>query len=152
VPVKVIRFGVAGGDNALIKGCTFIGTVDGADYAIDFASSSGDYWTVENCRFNYQAFGMDNAMIAARKRAPMGYVIKDCLFLGVGTYLVDFASSTAGGPNGFLTDCRATCTAVQTSVEDVMDAAHKKGLACANLLVTDDLSKVAGKVPIVTAS
>jgi len=147
VPVKAIKIrGLTAGTEAVFRGCTFIGKVNGPAYAIDFASSSGDNWIVDSCTFNYAAAGLDTAAIRANHKQS-GYVITNCLFMGIDLYLVEFLSSVGAMPDGVMTDCRVFTTAILASTEDVLDAS--KGLACANVLATDDKTKWA--VPIATA-
>jgi hypothetical protein len=153
-PLKTIRVGgqsTVKGSRLLVKDCLFLGTADGPDYCIDFASSCPDNWTVERCKFNFGTYGLDLAAIAARVSAPQGFLIKDCMFMGMDALAIDFNSSSAVSGDGVISDCRigATADLGATSVEGTIDAG---GAQIFNVLVSDTSGARAAFIPLTTAT
>jgi hypothetical protein len=152
-PLKTIRVGGAAtvkGTRLHVKDCLFLGTADGPDYAIDFASSCPDNWIVERCKFNYGTFGLDNAGIAVRVSAPQGFLISNCLFMGMDALAIDINSSSAASGDGMITDCRigASADLGATSVEGTIDPG---GAQMFNILVSDASGVRAAYIPLTTA-
>lgn len=147
VPVVAVHFGgLLGGSEAQFNRCTFIGKVNGPDYCVHFVSSAGDYWTMDGCTANYMVAGLDNGVVYS-DHTQLGYVIKDCTFLGLDDSVAVITSSVGGMIDGVMINTMMHVTAISASVEDLLDDA--KGLGLIGCLATDDKSKWA--VPISTA-
>jgi len=147
VPVVAVHFGgLLGGSYALFKGCTFLGKLNGPTYCVHFVSSAGDYWRMENCTANYLVAGLDNGVIYSN-HLQLGYIIKDCTFLGLDDSVAVITSSVGTGIDGVMINTTMHVTAISASIEDLLDDA--KGLGLLGCLATDDKSKWA--VPISTA-
>jgi len=150
VPVVSVRCaGLHAGEFAEFRRCTFVGKINGPDYAIQFASSSGDHWVADSCTFKYVEAGLDEAAINANHK-QYGYVIKDCIFMGLDKYVVEFTSSAGAMPDGVMANSLIFTTGALASTEDVLDAS--KGLALAGCLATDDKTKWAVAVSTAQAS
>lgn len=147
VPVKAVAFaGLNAGLGAQFIRCTFISKVNGPDYCVAFASSAGDYWLMEDCTANYMVAGLDEAVVTSNHK-QLGYVIKDCTFLGLDKYCVEVTSSVGAMIDGVMIGTMMHATGALASTEDLLDAA--KGMGLVGSLATDDKSKWA--VPISTA-
>lgn len=132
--------------------CTWRGSANGPDYAIDLEAHLKD-WVVKGCRFLFGAFGLDNAVIRSATDAQEGYVVQDCIVVGIDTLLINFASSSAGPPDGLMTDLRVMYSAPIASVEDGIAAATSKGVAFANIYAADAAGGAgAAKIPLTTVS
>lgn len=147
VPVKACHFaGINAGLGAEFRRCTFLGKLDGPDYCVHFSSSAGDYWTMDDCTANYMVAGLDNGVVYSDHK-QLGYVIKNCTFLGLDDSVAVITSSVGAMIDGVMINTTMHVTAISASVEDLLDDA--KGLGLLGCLATDDKSKWA--VPISTA-
>lgn len=131
--------------------CVFTGSANGPDNAIALEAHLKD-WVVEGCKFLYGAYGLDEALIASAVDAQEGYVIKDIVAVGLDTLVVNFASSSAAGPDGLFVNGTVMYSAAVTSIEDGVAAATSKGMAFGRLYATDVTGKASGLIPLTTAS
>jgi len=126
--------------------CTWLGTANGPDAAIDLANHCKD-WVVSGCRFLYGGYGLDLAVIESLNDAQEGYLIEDIIVVGLDTLLVNIVSSTAAPPDGLMTRVRVMMSAPVNSVGACIAAATSKGMAFADCLGIDETGKAAAKIP-----
>lgn len=130
--------------------CTWLGTANGPDTALNVAAKSHD-WVVRGARFLYGQAGIDNELIKSAK-ANLGYVVEDWIAVGVDTLILNLTSSSAGAPDGLISDGRVMYSAAVTSIEDGVAAGTSKGAAFGRVYATDSTAKAAGFIPLTTAS
>jgi hypothetical protein len=82
----------------------------------------------------------------------VGYLVKDCIVIGMDTLLLNFASSSSGPPDGLWSGIKVMASAALTSIEDCVAAATSKGAAFDNVRVVDVPAATTGFVPLTTAS
>lgn len=140
-----------------IKDCLFLGTANGPDYAIAMdigvaQANIPDDWEVTGCTFNYVAgAGLDLAGIYFNNITE-GYLVKDCIFMGMDATALDFNSiATAGvGGDGFAINCQVFPS---TSLATIANLNDLGGTACVDMRVhnaQDDTN--AARIPATTAS
>jgi len=130
--------------------CQWLGTANGPDTAINVATKSHD-WVVKGARFLYGQAGIDNELIKSAK-ANLGYIVEDWVAVGVDTLIVNLTSSSAGAPDGMISDGRVMYSAAVTSIEDGVAAATSKGAAFGRVYASDVTGKSSGLIPLTTAS
>ena len=88
---------VASGNRGHFKDCKWLGTADGPDGAFDVESSTSDDFIIEDCFFNYVTLGMDLAVFRANADTASGWIIKNCVAIGLdgAAQFLDFNSSAA---------------------------------------------------------
>ena len=97
-PVSAIVVAAAA-DRLIVRDTYFLGTANGPTDAISFVGKVSN-WIVDNCFFNYQSFGVDNAVIqGATDKANPGGIFRNCVAIGLdaATLIVDFNSSVSLG-------------------------------------------------------
>ena len=129
--------------------CTWLGTANGPDRCISIEARS-DNWRLIRPRFLYLA-GLDNELIKSVKVCA-GYLIEDVYAVGLDTLVVNFASSSAGPPDGLFASGNVMYSAAVTSIEDGVAAATSKGMAFGRVWATDVTGARSGGIPIATAS
>lgn len=139
----------SGGDRFLFQGCTWLGTANGPDVAIDFESSASDNFSVIDCMFNFDANGCDLGVIRANADAVIGGLIQGCQFLGVDTVAIDFNSSVKATGDGLVNYCTFIASAALTSIEDIIDVGGYNFSQC---FAADAVTGRAAPVPITTVS
>lgn len=134
----------------ILEDCTWLGTANGPDTAVDIAAKSHD-WRITRPRFMYGQFGLDNELIKSAK-ANLGYVVEDWVAVGLDTLILNLTSSSAGAPDGLVSDGRVMYSAAVASVEDGVAAATSKGAAFGRVYATDATGKAGALIPLATAT
>lgn len=134
----------------VLEDCTWLGTANGPDTAISLTTKCHD-WRVVRPRFLFGQNGLDNELIKS-VAACTGYLIEDLMAVGLDTLVINFASSSAGAPDGLITSGTVMYSAAVTSIEDGVAAATSKGAAFGRLWAVDATGKSAGLIPLTTAS
>lgn len=118
----------SGAQRFKIFDCLFRGTAAGPDYAICFdntvaTANVGDDWEVRRCTFNYNASsGLDLAGIYA-DLLTTGFIVEDCMFLGMDATAVDFNSIASAGiaSDGIIKDIAVVPTSSVATIANLMD-------------------------------
>ena len=139
------------GSRFRFQGCTWLGTANGPDAAIDLQAHLKD-WVVSDCQFLYGSYGLDLAVISSLVDAQEGYLIENVRVVGIDTLLVNIASSTAAPPDGFFASGDVMASAPVSSTEVIVAAATSKGMAFGRVFAVDAVAVSGVRVPLVTAS
>lgn len=131
--------------------CVYRGSADGPDRVFSLEAKCND-WRIERSRFLFGKNGLDNEIIKSANKAQIGYIIDDFIAVGLDALVVNFASSSAGAPDGLVGDGRVMYSAAVTSIEDGVAAATSKGTAFGRVYATDVTGKAAALIPLTTAS
>lgn len=134
----------------VLEDCTWLGTANGPDTAVDITAKSHD-WRISRARFMYGQFGLDNELIKSAK-ANLGYVVEDWVAVGLDTLVLNLTSSSSGAPDGLISDGRVMYSAAVASIEDGVAAATSKGAAFSRVYATDATGKAAALIPLATAT
>lgn len=147
-PLSGITIGAA--HRFLFDHCTWIGTANGPDRCVSFEAKCND-WQILSPRFLFGTSGLDNELIKA-VNVCTGYLIDDVLAVGLDALLVNFASSSAGAPDGFFASGKVMASAALTSIEDLVAAATSLGMAFGQVFANDATGKRGGNIPLTSAS
>lgn len=137
------------GDRFLFRGCKFRGSADGPDYVFSLETKAHD-WVIEDCTFHFPS-GLDNGLIKS-VAACAGYVVNRIQVVGLDTLFINFSSSSAGPPDGLISNAEVMMSAAVASIEDIVAAATSKGAAFSQVYAVDATGKRAVQVPLVSAS
>jgi hypothetical protein len=138
-------------DRFVFEDCVFRGSADGPDRVFDLEAKCND-WRIERSRFLFGKNGLDNEIIRSANKSQIGYVVSDFIAVGLDTLVVNLASSSAGAPDGYITDGRVMYSAAITSIEDGVAAATSKGAAFGRVYAADVTGKASALIPLATAS
>ena len=138
-----------GADGFIFDGCLFRGTANGPDRVFSIETGT-DRWIIRNCTFLYPS-GLDNELVKSVAVCE-GYLIENVRVIGVDTLLVNFSSSSAGGPDGLFASGYVMASAALASIEDMVAAATSKGMAFGRLYAADATGKASGLIPLTTIS
>lgn len=136
-------------DGFIFDGCLFRGTANGPDRVISIETGA-DRWIVRNCTFLYPS-GLDNEAFKSVAICE-GYLIEGVRVIGVDTLLVNFSSSSAGGPDGLFASGYVMASAAIASIEDMVAAATSKGMAFGRVYAADATGKASALIPLTTIS
>jgi hypothetical protein len=138
------------GQRPIIRDLTVTQSANGADYIVAFEAGVDQFifsnWTV------LCPNGLDNGLIDSGAFAHEGYLIENINAVGLDTLVLNFVSSTAGGPDGLFKSGAVMYSAAITSVEDGVAAATSKGVAYGLVYATDVTGKFSAKIPLSSAS
>lgn len=138
------------GARPIIEDLTVTQSADGLNYVVAFEAGVDDF---RFSRWNVHCpLGIDDGLISSGAFAHLGYVIEDITVVGIDTLLINFASSSAGPPDGLFKSGYVMCSAALTSIEDMVAAATAKGMAFGRVYATDATGKASGLIPLTTAS
>ena len=148
-PLIAVTVGVASHRFQLLD-CQWLGTANGPDTALNVAAKSHD-WIVRGARFLYGQAGLDNELIKSAK-ANLGYIVENFVAVGVDSLVLNLTSSSAGAPDGLVSDGRVMYSAAVASIEDGVAAATSKGAAFGRIYASDATGVAGGLIPLTTAS
>lgn len=146
-PLSAVTISAA--DGFIFDGCLFRGSANGPDRVFSIEVGT-DRWIIRNCTFLYPS-GLDNELVKSVAICE-GYLIDNVRVVGVDTLLVNFSSSSAGGPDGFFASGYVMASAGLTSIEDMVAAATSKGVAFGRVYAADATGKASGLIPLTTIS
>lgn len=138
----------AGADRFCIEGCQFIGVAAGPDCAIDLEAHLTN-WIVRDCLFQYsQSVGLDLAGIRSNVDAQVGFVIDNCIFVGMDLTAIDINSSVcAQAGDGIISNCRITG---YSGIADIDTAVDAGGAGVVGTLGTDLAAEGGSRIPVTT--
>ena len=136
------------GQRPHIEGLQVRQTANGNDYIVLFEAGVDGFifkdWDV------MAPNGIDNGLVGSGAFSHLGYTISNMRITGIDTLLLNFLSSS--GLDGLVSNVAFAYSAAQTSVEDGVASATSKGAVFDRVFASDVASKIAARVPIVTAS
>jgi hypothetical protein len=93
------------GDRYHIHDCYWKSTANGPDFAIDLEGEADD-GLVENCFFNFIPNGLDNAVIRSDVTAQAGFIMRNCVAIGLDATALFLDFNSSGSLNeGAIVDC-----------------------------------------------